>query len=133
MSLLGDIKRGWGDIKSGGETAIGVAKRGFHDAWGYTKETFDRYKNDIENDLKTDLEHDALKLIQSIDHSQAGRDVVNFIERIGDDVTYARQEFWKWNSDSIGEIWIHLTHSHSNLRPARNSTAKHLKSQSHQP
>lgn len=105
MSLWGDIKRGWGDIKSGGETAIGVVNRGFHDAWGYTKETFDRYKNDIENDLKTDLEHDALKLIQSIDHSQAGRDVVNFIERIGDDVTYARQEFWKWNSDSIGEIW----------------------------
>jgi len=75
----------------------------WHDAWGWTKEQADRYKNEIENDLENDLRNDAGTVINALGSNALGREALNLINSIHSD----KDKFLNW---SIGnalekEFW----------------------------
>ncbi len=85
MSLWGDITHIAHTVEHGASGVWHGITHVWHDAWGWTKEQADRYKNDIENDLKGDLRTDATKIIDSLGSNALGREALNLVNSIHSD------------------------------------------------
>ena len=84
-NIGGDISHAVHAVENTGSKVWHGITHAWHDAWGWTKEQADRYKNDIENNLKDDLRSDATKIIDGLGSNALGREALNLVNSIHSD------------------------------------------------